>query len=373
MKAEKTNYPGVSYRVRANGEKIFYIRYRIIDEDGVSKLVEESLGSASKGMSAAKASNIRANKVTGKVETKRETRQRQRQRPADAPPMRWTIARLYDELKTTLNAENARRYEDVYFRFSEAFYDKTPGEITQLEIDAFRTRLLRDKSQSTARHALSVLSRIIRYGVKANLVEQPRLSLKPPKVDVERTESMDDDQLDRYLAALAEEKDVFARVFLLLALHTGMRKGALLRLKWEDVDFVRGFIILRGSTAKNKTTASIPMSAGARDALAQLSPREGYIFQSENGGHREDFRRVKERVKHRAGLPQDFRPLHGLRHTFASRIASSGEVDNYTLQKLMTHKDLRMTQRYAHLSDEAMKKAANVANSVMSRPQKNSC
>jgi hypothetical protein len=46
-------------------------------------------------------------------------------------------------------------------------------------------------------------------------------------------------------------------------------------------------------------------------------------------------------------------------------LASSGKVDLYTLQKLLTHKDGRMTQRYAHLRDEALKKAADVADSLV--------
>ena len=46
-------------------------------------------------------------------------------------------------------------------------------------------------------------------------------------------------------------------------------------------------------------------------------------------------------------------------------LASSGKVDLYTLQKLLTHKDPRMTQRYAHLRDEALKKAANLAGDII--------
>ena len=54
-----------------------------------------------------------------------------------------------------------------------------------------------------------------------------------------------------------------------------------------------------------------------------------------------------------------------MRHVYASMLASSGEVDLYTLQKLLTHKDPRMTQRYAHLRDEALKKASSVAARIV--------
>ncbi len=54
--------------------------------------------------------------------------------------------------------------------------------------------------------------------------------------------------------------------------------------------------------------------------------------------------------------------MHGLRHVFASTLASSGQVDMYTLQKLLTHKTPSMVQRYAHLRDDAMIRASEVAN-----------
>ena len=71
------------------------------------------------------------------------------------------------------------------------------------------------------------------------------------------------------------------------------------------------------------------------------------------------------KIKESAGIPKNFRALHGLRHTYASMLASSGHVDMYTLQKLMTHKSPQMTQRYAHLRDEALKRAANVVDDIL--------
>ena len=110
------------------------------------------------------------------------------------------------------------------------------------------------------------------------------------------------------------------------------------------------------------------MNEAARTILLKLS-RTGssFVFPGRDGGQRKDYRRIARRVKKNAGLPDDFRPLHGLRHHFASFLASSGKVDLYTLQKLLTHSSPQMTQRYAHLADEAMKQAAGVADSIINR------
>ncbi|MCL2178642.1 MAG: site-specific integrase [Proteobacteria bacterium] len=130
-------------------------------------------------------------------------------------------------------------------------------------------------------------------------------------------------------------------------------------LRWGDIDFERGFITLEGEHAKNRTTERIPISGPMRELLEEIERTESpYVFPGRGGGKRTDFRRVARRVKERAGLPQDFRPLHGLRHAFASLAASSGKIDIYTLQKLLTYKSAAMTQRYAHLSDEALRRAA---------------
>ena len=72
------------------------------------------------------------------------------------------------------------------------------------------------------------------------------------------------------------------------------------------------------------------------------------------------------KIRQKAGISKDFRPLHGLRHHFASTLASSGAVDLYMIQRLLTHKDPRMTQRYSHLHNDALKSAANLAGKILS-------
>ena len=78
-----------------------------------------------------------------------------------------------------------------------------------------------------------------------------------------------------------------------------------------------------------------------------------------------DIQKRVNHIKQAAGIPADFRALHGLRHTYASMLASSGKVDLYTLQKLLTHKSPVMTQRYAHLRDETLKNASTLAGQII--------
>ena len=129
--------------------------------------------------------------------------------------------------------------------------------------------------------------------------------------------------------------------------------------------FQRGFIAIKNP--KGGVSQKIPMNEQARQVLENHPKTEGKenIFLRPDGEPFTDIRRRVNPIKEAAGIPADFRALHGLRHTYASMLASSGQVDIYTLQKLLTHKSPVMTQRYAHLRDEALKNASTLAGKII--------
>ena len=149
-----------------------------------------------------------------------------------------------------------------------------------------------------------------------------------------------------------------------LALFTGMRRGEMFKLRWDDIDFDRGFIHIRHDPKGGKDQ-TIPLNQAARGVL-ESHPRDDspYVFPGRGGKQRTDISAVN-RIKAKAGLPKDFRPLHGLRHTYASMLASSGQVDLFVLQKLLTHKSPAMTMRYAHLRDETLRRASDLAGDLI--------
>jgi integrase len=117
---------------------------------------------------------------------------------------------------------------------------------------------------------------------------------------------------------------------------------------------------------KGKKSQIIPLNASAR-TLLESHPRSGgpYVFVNREGGPFKDVRKRVNVIKKQAALPDSFRPLHGLRHVYASLLASGGKVDMYTLQKLLTHKSHAMTERYAHLRDEALRHGSDLAATII--------
>jgi integrase len=365
LKRKKTNYPGVFFiegtsLATGKPEKIFYIRYR-----KAGKMIEEKAGRQSQDdMTPARAAGLRAERIGGRLPTRQEIRDRKRTRE-ETEAGRWTINRLWQEYTTHQQlkglAQDRSRFENY---LKPTWGDKEPHEIQPLEMDRLRLRILKDKAPQTAKLTLSLLRRIVNFGVKRQLCKPLSFHLEMPKVDNLKTEDLSPEQLNALLAAIDEDHDIQAANLMKLALCTGLRKGEMFKLKWEDIDLERGFIHLRDP--KSGRDQTIPLNQAAREVLEHHPKSDSpFVFPGRGGKQRTEIRRPIDRIRKAAGLPKDFRPLHGLRHTFASMLASSGQVDLYTLGKLLTHKSAAMTMRYAHLRDDTLRRASDLAGDMI--------
>jgi len=347
----KTKYPGVYYIETDPGRRAYYIRYR---KDG--KLIEEK----TPARSTAQANQIRVKRVTG------DPSNRER-RSMIAEKRNRTIENLMLEYFSTRPKGKYLRDDEKLYKnhLSEAFGQKTPEEIKSAEVDRFKNRLLEKRKPATVKHILALLQRIVNFGVKQRLCHGLDFKIEMPKFDNKRTEFLTPEQVSALVNAAEADEDPQARGVVLTALFTGMRRGAIFKLHWDDLDFERGHIFLREPKGgKTGEVDVIPMNSFVREVF-ESHPRNGtpYVFPGREGGERIDFKRSWKRIKKRAELPENFR-FHGLRHAYASLLASSGRVDIYMLQRLLTHRTPEMTQRYAHLLDSALRDAAETAADI---------
>jgi integrase len=362
LKRFKTTYPGVFFIEGAavgsgKAEKIFYVRYR-----KAGKLIEEKAGRQFQDdMTAARAATIRAERIEGKRPTRKEAREAKK-------ITQWTVARLWQDYGAHKPLTKGLRTDRSRFqKFIEpTLGNKEPQELSPLDVDRLRLCVAKNHKPQTVKHVITLLVRIINHGARLGLC--PGLSFKAPTIKVHnlKTEDLSPEQLSRLLEAMNEEPDQQAANFMRMAMFTGMRRGELFKLQWQDIDFERGFINIRNP--KGGPDQVIPLNAAAR-ALLEAHPRTGslYVFPGRGGKQRTRTPESIGTIKKKAGLPPDFRPLHGLRHVFASMLASSGQVDLYTLQKLLTHKSTAVTMRYAHLRDEALRRASELAGDLISQ------
>lgn len=137
-------------------------------------------------------------------------------------------------------------------------------------------------------------------------------------------------------------------------IFSGMREQEALSLRWDALDLSRALVTLADSKTGRSTR---PLGAPALRVLAAL-PRDGaYVFPGAvDGQPRKEIKRTWYAVREAAQL--DGLRLHDLRHTVAS-VAASGGATLPMVAALLGHKDLKSTQRYAHLFDEAKQQAAD--------------
>lgn len=366
----KTKYPGVYYIVKGN-EKVFYIYYR-----SKGRQIEEKAGRQfADDMTAAKAAGIRADRSKGK-EPSNTTRRENVKAAKLAEAGKWTLDKLWEEYEANKADSKAINTDKGRFEkyLSPSFGNKEPHEIIRLDADRLRISLLKTLKPQTVRHVFGLLKRIVNFGVARQLCGNLNFIVETVKVDNQKTEDLNPEQLQKLLTAIDNSTDVEAKAIMRLALYTGMRRGEMFKLKWNDIDFQRGFISIRNP--KGGVSQKIPLNEQARQVIEnhpktqinkdKENPKYSeYVFVRPDGEPFTDIRRRVNPIKEAAEIPADFRALHGLRHSFASMLASSGKVDLYTIQKLLTHKSPVMTQRYAHLRDEALRNASTLAGQII--------
>jgi len=327
QKRYKTKYPGVYYiqgeAVGTNKiEKIYYIVYR-----KKGKQIDEKAGRQYQDdMTPARAAGLRAEKVEGKRPTNKEKRAAE-EAAKQAETKKWTIDRLFKEYKKGRKKGNSLKIDEGRCKnyLKKPFGGKEPKDIIALDVDRLRIKLLKKRSPQTVAHILSLLTWIVNFGVKKNLCQGLSFHVQKPEVNNEKTEDLSPEQLAKLLKAIDKDTNIQAANMMKLALFTGMRRGEMFKLQWRHVDFNRGFINIKDP--KGGPDQKIPLNGAARELL-ELHPRtrSQFVFPGRGGRQRTDIKHQVNRIKEDAGLPKDFRALHGLRHVYASMLASSGEV-----------------------------------------------
>ncbi|MDM7986194.1 MAG: site-specific integrase [Smithella sp.] len=326
-------------------------------------------------MTPAKASAMRDRRAKG-IELSNNVQRVQDKAAKIAEAGKMTITRLWEEYSANKADSKSLATDKGNFEnhLKPDFGDKEPQQIIRLDVDRLRVKLLKKYKPQTIKHIFGLLKRIVHYGAARELCQNLNFEIEPIKVDNQKTEDLTPEQLKKLLEAIDNSTDIEAANIMRLALYTGMRRGEMFKLKWNDIDFQRGFISIRNP--KGGVSQKIPLNEQARQVLENHPKRQknkdkdnpeyyDNVFLRPDNEPFTDIRRRVNPIKKAAGIPEDFRALHGLRHTYASMLASSGKVDLYTLQKLLTHKSPVMTQRYAHLRDEAMKKASELAGQII--------
>jgi len=159
--------------------------------------------------------------------------------------------------------------------------------------------------------------------------------------------------------------DPHVKPIVVTALNTGMRRGEVLGLKWDNIDLRHGFILL--DITKNGEKREIPINKTLEALfldknLIRRLDIPFVFYDSLTGKPYKNVKRSFYTACKRVGI-RDFH-FHDLRHTFASHLVMAG-VDITTVKELLGHKDIKMTLRYAHLAPSHKVKAVDILDNTL--------
>lgn len=252
------------------------------------------------------------------------------------------------------------------------------AEIEPDEIEAWLGSMLEaGRSPSTANRYRSLVSSTFRWAVKKRHVAEN------PVKNVERFSEAGRGR-EAYLSAeeaqaLVSAAETVFRPLVVAALHTGARRAELLGLRWKDIDFARGELVVEAAYAKSGKLRVIPMTPALAEELRALREARKIlrpdgtdpVFTYRDGSPIKKMAvagMMARAVRRCDEIPVEKKKdvtFHVTRHTFSSLAAQNG-VTLFELQSLLGHSTPAMTARYAHFFPEGPRAAVNKLGRVLS-------
>ena len=306
----------------------------------------------------------------------------------------WLDRWMEDYAAHTLRPNTLRSYKQYARCYIKPYLgDKVVSRITRVDIQKLYTKLKREgrvREHPEHGHELSdsmvcrihaMLHRCLKDAETAHVIPRnPTDGAAVPKAVSRPKQILTREQMEAFLET--GEQDPVWRDFFYTELTTGLRRGEICGLQWEDFDEAeRTLKIVRSvssrkagaleigetKTNKGRRTISLPDSTAQRLRELKKAAISQWIFP--NPLHPEEpvnpsyaYHRLKTILKN-TGLPSI--RFHDLRHTFATH-ALAGGVDAKTLSGILGHTNASFTlDTYTHVTGDMQKQAANIVGDFM--------
>ena len=352
---------GFGVRVYPSGTKVYMVQTR---SGGKSRRV--TIGRH--GVLSAEQARRKAAQVIASIKSGGEPA-----RPQSWPDAGPTIAEVADRylkehVTVRCKPSTARACRYTLDRYLLPVFGARPlGTIGREEVAALQYRL--HKTPIMANRVIDMLSRLFNtaeaWGIAPEGGNPCRFVQKYKERSCERFLSEEEFcRLGRVLDEVEAKGRVSANAVaaIRLLMLTGCRRGEIVTLRWEDVDLEAGELRLRDAKTGPRLVALSPAAVRVLSAIPRVVDTPWVIAGRKPGTRIANLNALWLVVRARAGL-EDVR-LHDLRHTFASRALALGESLSM-IGKLLGHRKVQTTARYAHLAQDSVKaSAARVAQSL---------
>ncbi len=379
-----SNIKGIRYKqheTRKHGkqkDKYFVIRYNL---NGKTK--QESLGWASEGWTEKRAAallftlkeNIRLGRSPQTLAEMRDIGKKKK-KIEEENDQRILFANVFEKYLAQVKINNSfKTFQNKSDRYriwiSPFIKEKTLSEIKKQDIEDIKENMINaGRADDTIQKTISIVTQVYKYAMEHELYSGniPTTNVKTSNRDNKRSRYLTEEEAKKLLDELAIHSPQLHDMAL-ISLYTGMRAGEIRKLKWENILWNTGRINVKWR--KNGENDLLPMHQLVREVLERRKQQSDseLVFQSDDGEMLKaisgTYRKVVDKLGFNKGITDETQKVvfHTLRHTYASWLVMSG-VDLYTVQRLMGHKDIKMTQRYAHLAPGYLEKAVNSLKSI---------
>ena len=224
------------------------------------------------------------------------------------------------------------------------FGGKTLASITSWQCEKYKSERTKDiskrgtkVSESTVNRELACLKTMLNFAVDQGLIgTNPMRKVKLFKENPKNFRTVSKEEFEDVYNNASES----LKPILVTAFNTGMRRGEILSIKWDNIKLDKGYILV--DETKNNEQRYIPINKVLKKLLKSVKMNAccEYVF-TYSGKPIKSIRTSFTTALIKSGV-EKFR-FHDLRHTFASRLVMNG-VDLVTVQELMGHKSLSMTK-----------------------------
>jgi integrase len=386
MQRFKTNYPGVRFKehpTRKHGIKPdrYFSIYYWLDK----KKKEEGLGWASQGWTAQKAAKElfdlkHSHRIGEGPQTLKERRTNEQERRSEENRSALTFSTMFKKhyLPEQQYKKSFKTEEILYGTWIEPVIGNLPlKDISPIYLERIKKNLHdKGRAAATARYVLAVISQALNYAKKIGLYngDNPIQKVKKPTGDNRRVRFLTHEEANILLKEL-KRRSLDLHDISLLSLFCGIRAGEIFALTWGDVDLNKRLLFLRDTKSGHNRYAYMTDQVKKMLESRQEGDNDELVFIDRNGVKIKDVSRTFDRAVEDIGLnagitdPRQKLVFHSLRHTYASWLVQSG-VDLYTVQKLLGHSSLRMTERYSHLGQNNLQNAVRIFEQSLSKPKK---
>jgi integrase len=263
---------------------------------------------------------------------------------------------VHPELHCLVSSFYSRGTLDIYKKslhsFLNAVGDQELSSITAWHIDRFRQHRLGEVSPTTLNVDLRTLRSAFSFAVRWKMLDVNPFT-KVPLCQIPDSSPLFFKPADfNRLASGINES--WLKSIVILAACTGLRRGELVNLTWNDVDWMQKVVRIHSSmTFKTKSgkRRTVPLNEPAMKLLRELHDRRStdYVF-TINGRKVRDVW-VTRRFKHylrKQGFGEEYH-FHHIRHSTASWLIQMG-TPIYEIQKLLGHSTIKITEIYAALA-----------------------